>query len=320
MPRIRSLKPDLWEDEALGSCSPLAMLVFVFLITQADDEGRLRAHPALLRNRLFPYRPEVTAKQVEAALVELSNAGIVRSYLVNGERFLSLPSWHRHQRIDKPSKSQIPPPPPDSESPRETSTKPREDSATEGKGEERKGEEPNGSGASDFDTFWKCYPRKVAKPAAEKAWRQTEKDRPALPQLLAALRASIDAARRKGPNWLDYFKHPATWLRAHSWNDEVLTERMGYTGTVIVPVPSILAGTPEVTPEPEPEVGPIETEAIERESWVDTFRSHGLPLVADEAEWCTRERLLELQAIHAPAIERKRAEALAKIRAGRLVA
>jgi hypothetical protein len=40
---------------------------------------------------------------------------------------------------------------------------------------------------TDFDIFWATYPRRVAKGDARKAWSQTERIRPALPELLEAI-------------------------------------------------------------------------------------------------------------------------------------
>lgn len=184
----------------------------------------------------------------------------------------------------------------------------------------KKADAPDDS--AEFDLFWRCYPRKVAKPQALRAWRETVKVRPHAHAILAALKADIEAKRDR-PDWLKFFKHPATWLRAQSWNDEVLVERMSHAGAVTVPVPALFAATPEVTPEAAPEAAPeavpTTPDEIEREAWVDTFRSHGLPEAADEAEACSMERLRELQAIHKAAIERKRKEVLAKV-LGRRVA
>lgn len=174
--------------------------------------------------------------------------------------------------------------------------------------------EPTTAPDPDFDTFWRCYPVKKNKPGALKAWQQTAKIRPALPALLAALKAEIESKRRK-PDWLAYFKHPATWLRAQSWNDEVLVERMTHAGSVTVPVPALFTAQPEPKSEPEPD--PMDPE---REDWIETFRTHGLPEAATEAETCSMERLRELQELHKAHIERVRAAALAKLRAGRFAA
>lgn len=82
-----------------------------------------------------------------------------------------------------------------------------------------------------FDKFWQSYPRKVAKGAALKAWKKIKPDA----ELTASILQAIEAQKRhrsrvqelneqlpKGkqifiPDW----KHPATWLNAMCWLDEV---------------------------------------------------------------------------------------------------
>ena len=72
---------------------------------------------------------------------------------------------------------------------------------------------------SDFTAFWSAYPRKVAKPAALKAWRSA-KHRPPLAELLVAL------DRHKGSEqWqaARFIPHPATWLNGQRWDDQLPT-------------------------------------------------------------------------------------------------
>jgi hypothetical protein len=42
MSRIRTIKPEFWEDEGNGRLSALARLLFIATFNMADDEGRLR--------------------------------------------------------------------------------------------------------------------------------------------------------------------------------------------------------------------------------------------------------------------------------------
>jgi hypothetical protein len=55
------------------------------------------------------------------------------------------------------------------------------------KGEQAREEQPPGERESDFEVFWKAYPRKDAKVAARKAWEEA-KDRPPIDHILAAIR------------------------------------------------------------------------------------------------------------------------------------
>lgn len=112
MARIRTLKPELWQDEAFGVLSHEAQLVFIGLITQADDEGRLTGNPARLRAMLFPYRAEMPAEHVDGLLDELDDAGLIVRYDdEEGRKYVFLRSWTIHQRISHPKPSPLPPPP-----------------------------------------------------------------------------------------------------------------------------------------------------------------------------------------------------------------
>lgn len=102
MARIRSIKPEFWTSEQVAACSPLARLLFVGLWTFADDGG---VHPASVRRlkmEVFPADPFDDAT-IAGLLAELVNAGLVREYDANGERYWFVTGWHRHQRIDKPT-------------------------------------------------------------------------------------------------------------------------------------------------------------------------------------------------------------------------
>ena len=68
-----------------------------------------------------------------------------------------------------------------------------------------------------FDTFWKQYPRKIAKPRALKAWMKVKPD-DALTQKIISRLAKEDFATRDEK----FIPHPATWLNDQRWNDETM--------------------------------------------------------------------------------------------------
>lgn len=109
MARIRTIKPTFWEDELVGSMSTRTRLVFVGLFSLADDAGRLRGNAAWIRSQLFAYDEDTTAAAVEASLRELHNARRIRLY-GNGQRYVEVTNFLKHQRIQKPQPSQIPAP------------------------------------------------------------------------------------------------------------------------------------------------------------------------------------------------------------------
>jgi hypothetical protein len=176
-PRIRSLKPDIWKDEKLGRCSIGARLLFVGLISQADDEGRFRSAPPLLRASIFPHDDPLAglngqipgigggSLDVDGWLDELTDARLIRLYEVRGERYGDLPGWARHQRVDHPRASELPAcRKPKKRSRAGDSQKPREGSRNlapdmEGEGDRDKPLSSSGSTSarSDIDQVWQAY-------------------------------------------------------------------------------------------------------------------------------------------------------------------
>jgi uncharacterized protein YdaU (DUF1376 family) len=69
-----------------------------------------------------------------------------------------------------------------------------------------------------FDIFWKQYPRKVAKPNALKSWLKIKPDD-------VVLKKMLDAINQQGlpSKEIQFVPHPATWLNAKRWEDEVAT-------------------------------------------------------------------------------------------------
>jgi hypothetical protein len=110
-PRIRSIKPDCWQDAALGRVSRDARLLFVGLITQADDGGRMPGDPRLLKAQVFPYDDNLAPSEIDAWLDELEQQGLVRCYAASEDRFVALPGWETNQKISHPTPSKLPPPP-----------------------------------------------------------------------------------------------------------------------------------------------------------------------------------------------------------------
>ena len=142
MARIRSIKPEFPQSESMGRVSRDARLLFVQLWCICDDHGRTRAASRMLASLLFPYDDDAPSL-IDGWLAELQREGCVRLYEHEGSRFLEMPNWLKHQKIDKPSKPQFPA---FGESSRILAN-PREDSSEEGKGREGKGKElPSSTG------------------------------------------------------------------------------------------------------------------------------------------------------------------------------
>lgn len=110
-PRIRTLKPETWQDERVGALDIPARHLRTVLITMADDEGRFRALPSAIIGFGYPYDDHVTAVKVKKWLTAIAATGMIVLYEVEGIRYGYFPHWLKHQRVNKPSDSLIPAPP-----------------------------------------------------------------------------------------------------------------------------------------------------------------------------------------------------------------
>jgi hypothetical protein len=107
-PRIRSLKPELFQHHVVGPLSHRAFRLWIGGISHADDAGRLVAAAPKLRALIFGYHPRVRAADVNTDLQTLARLGLVRLYVVKGVRYMDYPNWTRHQKINRSSGSNLP--------------------------------------------------------------------------------------------------------------------------------------------------------------------------------------------------------------------
>lgn len=110
MARKRMIDPSIWADQKLGQLSRNHRLLFIGLISNADDEGRLVGHPSLLKSFVFPYDDDITAKDVDAWLTDLATSGVIQCYTVSGDRYIHVKNFSKWQYIQKPTPSNLPAP------------------------------------------------------------------------------------------------------------------------------------------------------------------------------------------------------------------
>ncbi len=108
MARKRMIDPGIWTSEDFANLSIMARLVWVGLISNADDEGRGKANTAYLKSQLFPYDDELSLKKIESALKEIEKTMSIEFYEIENKKYFQLTKWYKFQKIDKPSPSQIP--------------------------------------------------------------------------------------------------------------------------------------------------------------------------------------------------------------------
>lgn len=111
MARKRMIDPGFWIDEKLGTVSPFVRLLFMGLISNADDEGRLPGHPALIKSQIFPYDVDITVQLVDEWLNQLQELGIITIYTMDNQTYIQIKNFLKHQTINRPTKSKYPAPP-----------------------------------------------------------------------------------------------------------------------------------------------------------------------------------------------------------------
>jgi DnaD/phage-associated family protein len=120
MPRKRQIDPCIWTSEQFISLTnPYARLMYIGMISNADDEGRMKASPQYLKTTIFAGDsctiPELL--QWRSLIVSI---GLINLYEIDGVEYLSLPTWHTYQYISKPYPSKLPAPPKHTKSKRNT--------------------------------------------------------------------------------------------------------------------------------------------------------------------------------------------------------
>lgn len=108
MARKRMIDPSFWTDEKLGEqCSIAERLLFMGLISNADDEGRGRANPKLLLSMIFPY-DDMRLSDFKNSLAKLASLELIRLYQVEGQQYFAVTHFRKYQTVNRPTPSEIP--------------------------------------------------------------------------------------------------------------------------------------------------------------------------------------------------------------------
>lgn len=226
----RIIKESICTSDSVDQLSWFEEVLFYRLIVNCDDFGRFDGRTAVIKNRLFPLKDNLTIKSVETAINKLASAGLVALYVFEGKPYLYLPTWNEHQTI-RAKRSKYPEPEnickqmisddcKCSRNPIQSNPNPiQSESESESESNTRKAIE------SVFDAFWSVYPKKTGKEAARKAFKKIPKS--AHPLLVPAVEA-----QKKSRQWMEengrFIPNPATWLNQGRWEDEVQTFGVNY--------------------------------------------------------------------------------------------
>lgn len=108
MARIRTVKPQHWNDKQLTQISLPAHLLWIGMWNFSDDEGVIEADPIFIRSQVFPRRTDIRVEQVSQWLDQLVKARFLVPFEYKNESYYVSRTFGTHQKIDKPQPSKIP--------------------------------------------------------------------------------------------------------------------------------------------------------------------------------------------------------------------
>ena len=95
--RSRIVKPGLFSNEEMAELPIPTRYLFVALWCLADREGLLEDRPKRIRGEVFPF-DEI---DLEPMLQELYEHQFIVRYEYEGQRVISIPRWHKHQKCHR---------------------------------------------------------------------------------------------------------------------------------------------------------------------------------------------------------------------------
>ena len=102
MARIRTIKPEFWEDEKLAKLPVYARLLFIGTWNFADDNGVLLANPVLMKSHIFPYE-DIGISTISEWIDMLVENGMLIRTTYNGKDYLVIRKFLIHQKINRKS-------------------------------------------------------------------------------------------------------------------------------------------------------------------------------------------------------------------------
>lgn len=212
----RIIKESICISESINNLSWFEEVFFYRLIVNCDDYGRFDGRTAVIKNRLFPLKDNITLKSVENVINKLVNLGLVVLYMFEGKPYLYLPTWNEHQNI-RAKRSKYPAPNSEiicnhmNSNDRICSRNPIQSES------ESNPNSPTGDDGG-FSLFWSAYPRKTGKQEAEKAWSKLKPSQKLREEILSGLEKWKNTRQWAKDNG-QFIPYPATFLNNQRWKE-----------------------------------------------------------------------------------------------------
>lgn len=101
MARIRTIKPEFWEDEKVAELPIEARLLFIGMWNFADDNGVFPDSTKWIKAKVFPYDTPLRDHIVTTWVNLLVQNGMLNRFEYEGKSFLIIRTFSEHQIIDK---------------------------------------------------------------------------------------------------------------------------------------------------------------------------------------------------------------------------
>jgi len=100
MAKARMLHKKICTSEDVNKLPVQARLLFSWLITAADDDGRLKGEPPFIKVEVVPYT-NWSPKLISTYLNQMKDIGLIYYWQLNGHWYIEFPKWKEHQYIAK---------------------------------------------------------------------------------------------------------------------------------------------------------------------------------------------------------------------------
>ena len=107
MAKRRMLHDKIWTSQNNLQWTLRQRLLFIGLISNADDQGRVRAHPSLIRSQVFPY-DDFPASEVVSDLEAIAKTQAIEIYENSETPYLQILNWWQYQKPQWAQPSDIP--------------------------------------------------------------------------------------------------------------------------------------------------------------------------------------------------------------------
>lgn len=106
MARIRTIKPEFWDDLKLSKITRDSRLLYIGLWNFSDDLGVIIGDSLWIKSKVFPF-DQIQMQQFEKWIEELVKNGFISQFSHKGEDFYYLPNLTRHQVINRPNYDKV---------------------------------------------------------------------------------------------------------------------------------------------------------------------------------------------------------------------